>query len=301
MYSDSDCSSSDFVYGTARGLRTFTLTADGVLRGVTYPVAWQAGENLAQCLVVRRHADHDSMATWTRDPEFYEVGGLGIPRDPDGDTRPLTGYVRSECTGVEAGCACGFYAYHDPDAAPRYGSRHGAQVTGVVEAYGKVIVGPLGFRASKARVLAIVPPAPREASERLETVRRAIEDIDEALSKATHSKWAVNNGCLSTAGIAAAVTIFQHPFWGGVLLVGAVYSELLARLRTRPFVRNALMRERMKLEREYDALPRDYTETMALCRERYPDVDFCDNVNDMRMKWPVVPMRALVEEGKGDK
>jgi hypothetical protein len=50
-------------------------------------------------------------------------------------------------------CTCGFYGVFYPSLIPM---RH---VCGVVEVYGRVVVGPKGFRAAKARVLALVETA----------------------------------------------------------------------------------------------------------------------------------------------
>lgn len=51
-------------------------------------------------------------------------------------------------------CTCGFYAYHD-------GSNEfdgSGRITGVIEGYGKTVIGTKGFRASKARIVAFLIP-----------------------------------------------------------------------------------------------------------------------------------------------
>lgn len=47
-------------------------------------------------------------------------------------------------------CTCGFYAYYDESqhAAPR-------TIEGIIKAYGKVCIGPKGFRAEKAEIVAL--------------------------------------------------------------------------------------------------------------------------------------------------
>lgn len=52
-----------------------------------------------------------------------------------------------------AGCSCGFYAYLN--GFNEY--NHYTRVTGVIEGYGETLIGSRGFRAQKARILAIAP------------------------------------------------------------------------------------------------------------------------------------------------
>ena len=47
-------------------------------------------------------------------------------------------------------CRCGFYARYEPTQ-----SANGTDVLGVIEAYGRVILGERGFRAEKARILGL--------------------------------------------------------------------------------------------------------------------------------------------------
>ena len=55
-------------------------------------------------------------------------------------------------------CTCGFYGYFD--GSDDY---HGdAKVTAVVEAYGEVVIGTRGFRAMKARIVALRIQAGRD-------------------------------------------------------------------------------------------------------------------------------------------
>ncbi|OII61183.1 hypothetical protein BJP40_06555 [Streptomyces sp. CC53] len=58
-----------------------------------------------------------------------------------------------------AGCRCGFYASYDP-ATDFYNYRGGSitrQLHGVVEAWGTIILGTKGFRASTMRIKALAP------------------------------------------------------------------------------------------------------------------------------------------------
>lgn len=64
---------------------------------------------------------------------------------------------------VKKGCGCGFWVTTDPDTIAGGGYRHDSEdfpliLSGVVEGGGRVVVGPKGFRASQARVLAVTVP-----------------------------------------------------------------------------------------------------------------------------------------------
>ncbi len=55
------------------------------------------------------------------------------------------------CKGVEPHCQCGFYAFYTPEAEkPNTGA------VGIIEGYGLVTEGPLGFRSMKAKIVALV-------------------------------------------------------------------------------------------------------------------------------------------------
>ncbi len=61
-------------------------------------------------------------------------------------------------------CSCGFYAYHSSAQTYQFASdtdARGILVEGVVRAWGRCVVGPLGFRAEWAQIVALVVPAAR--------------------------------------------------------------------------------------------------------------------------------------------
>ncbi|TRW43636.1 hypothetical protein [Georgenia yuyongxinii] len=122
------------VLGSVRGRRSFGMTTDGHLTGLFYSQVWHPGENRASCL-------HD--------------GGV-VVRRPDGGIGVRWSSAREIGAGHGLqGCTCGFYAYYreDPFASSR-------RISGIVEGYGRVVLGTGGFRCEKARVLALLrPPA----------------------------------------------------------------------------------------------------------------------------------------------
>jgi hypothetical protein len=70
------------------------------------------------------------------------------------------------------GCGCGFYGYYDGSNDYHKPER----VSGIVEGYGEVVIGTRGFRATKARLIALT--IPESVSFPLATrVRRNYRDV----------------------------------------------------------------------------------------------------------------------------
>jgi len=116
-----------FTAGSVFGVRTWTLTGEGMLRGSNWYV-WKDGDNQAVCSNDRTHQP---------------------PVDFD--------YYKSPANLQPAGftyrCGCGFWAYWQRAHAPIYDPENA--IIGVIEGDGKVIGGPLGFRSARARIVAL--------------------------------------------------------------------------------------------------------------------------------------------------
>lgn len=125
-----DGKQADFAAGVVTGTRSFEVDKLGRLLGVAYKAIWTPGENVAKCMV------RDDYAM------FYSESD----RAPREATRPEHSIVD---------CAHGFYGYYE-GSNDYY--EHG-RVMGVVEAYGETIIGSRGFRASKARIVALHIPS----------------------------------------------------------------------------------------------------------------------------------------------
>lgn len=120
-----------FAAGVVTGTRSFDVDKLGRLVGVSYSVVWTPGENQAKCMF--------------RD----EFGAMLYGRG-----RPELREARREPHSI-ADCAHGFYGYYE-------GSNdfyEAGRVMAVVEGYGETIVGTRGFRASKARIVALHIPS----------------------------------------------------------------------------------------------------------------------------------------------
>lgn len=111
-----------FVAGVVRGTRAFHLDPTGNLTGCVRRAAWSPGLNQAACLPLAMAA-------------------------------PLVGEPHRPGT---VDCSCGFYAYFGKRRNP-YADRP-FTVAGIIEGSGIITIGPYGFRAEKARIVALVQP-----------------------------------------------------------------------------------------------------------------------------------------------
>lgn len=150
------------VAGSLFALRGWNLDDEGWLRGCTYKTAWGPGWNEAVCLVARRPSDHVSKGPrwpgfhhpfWTRMRDGNQ--GCLFPIEPGQPVEFEDGWLHQPCNGLARTCACGFYAYYDLAQGRTSGF---GNIRGLIEATGKMVVGPLGFRAQRARVVAVVRP-----------------------------------------------------------------------------------------------------------------------------------------------
>ena len=118
--------------GTVLGVRAFDIDNLGRLRGVTHADVFRPGENIARCRATPQ-------GRWAHVP-----GGMTWPMDEPREHHPGS-----------ADCECGYWAHYDGthsyESTPR--------ASAIIEGYGLVTLGTSGFRAGKARLVALVPPA----------------------------------------------------------------------------------------------------------------------------------------------
>lgn len=128
----SDFNSAEFVVGTTKGIRVWRADSLGRLTGWTHRQVWTPGENVATC----KRGERSSVAyAWMRE---YDTD----VKEPE------------PCESITTDCGCGFWAYHS--GTPDFGSDEG--VVGICEGYGKTTIGTKGFRAEKARIVALAFP-----------------------------------------------------------------------------------------------------------------------------------------------
>lgn len=116
------------VAGSVLGFRHFDLLPGPTLGSVIHDYQWGPGMNTGRCIfAAERRWDHKSKRT----VDWY---------------------------GHRAGkqdCTCGYYAYYHPWRSSYASS---TRAFGVIEGFGRVSMGPLGFRAEKAKLVAVCLP-----------------------------------------------------------------------------------------------------------------------------------------------
>lgn len=307
-YSDEDCNGGpELVLGAARGRRAFHLGPDGWLRGVTYRVPWEPGENVARCMVTK----YQPIEPQRRMPN---IGGW-VYKDGVPELEAAPGFVPTPCNGMEKDCTCGFYAYHRGNETYMAVVPDGLRVEGVVEAYGKVVMGPLGFRAQKARVLAVCLPDQRRVARQAVEVTRLVMSLRQDALLLEHSSRLPTVGAVLTWLAALAIAV------GGATVAGLPWQLRIASAITsgalivgggaqRNYHKGEVQREKLRLdeairtaERQRDWLVRAGLNSVASnlygrVRDRYPDVEVFTDPEAMHAAWPVAPLDYLVQDGQ---
>lgn len=161
---DHEVSDYEFAVGSVKGLRGWDMDDQGRLTGVTHRVVWTPGENVAQCRDLggkyepcpkqveaeKERKANERGSSWL-EPSIYFYG-CDDPVCVPGKGHFVAGTEARHA--FDADCECGFWAYDEENHRP-----HGV-VTGIIEAYGKVTIGTRGFRAEKARIVALTRERP---------------------------------------------------------------------------------------------------------------------------------------------
>lgn len=115
----------------------------GTLQSTNQSYNWTPGVNASRCMASPRWLDRDACKealhpdTWAHTP--------ACPRHP-------------ECEYPTKDCSCGFYAYFAPEWwSGGYTQQHPV-VCGIVEGFGRCVIGDKGFRASRVLVVAFALP-----------------------------------------------------------------------------------------------------------------------------------------------
>lgn len=129
----SDFSDRPLYAGAITGLRAFTVDNLGRLRAPQRGTIFTPGENVAKCRLTEAEILYGAL------------------------------HRRRACVPhrvASVDCSCGFYAYTD-GRNDFHHPRTSASVEAVIEGYGTATVGTRGFRAEKARLVALVLPRRR--------------------------------------------------------------------------------------------------------------------------------------------
>ncbi len=135
MNDNNEFSGVDFALGSVRGFRSWKIKVEGKLEPLHRSGIWLPGENRAVC---------------------YGTPPKGVMPTIEGeDWKERNEKVKAwRLDHAFESCEHGFYAYFDASNAE--GSTYGSpSLAGVIEGYGEVLIGTKGFRAMKARILAI--------------------------------------------------------------------------------------------------------------------------------------------------
>lgn len=155
---DRQFSTRPFFAGELTGIRCWGVSAAGQLFPANpWPNSpWQPGENVAVC---HRQWSLDQETTrWVIPTVTFQhtllTQSVRIPlvaEPTSADLRPKV----PEHPVASLDCSCGFYAFFDT-GDNQYDD--GMGIYGLVEGYGVLTVGERGFRASKARIKALIAP-----------------------------------------------------------------------------------------------------------------------------------------------
>lgn len=153
-----------FAPGSVRGVRSFAVDKFGRLTGVVYKKVWTPGENSAECLKDSTEYGNGRTGamtgllggTITFSPSVFQTYtsvDSGFGKRGKGKPKVVTAEVTEKAVPQHTfeDCRCGFYGYFD--GSDDY--HDNGRITAVVEAYGETVIGTRGFRAMKARILAI--------------------------------------------------------------------------------------------------------------------------------------------------
>lgn len=137
--------------GSVFGVRWWSLDSSGWLKGVN--ATWGPEVNEATCLRTVETPSTAAFRAWAR--------GEGPSVLPDQlPAVPVIPNPRHEAP--DDGCACGFYAFWTAEPAP---VRARFPVAGVIEGFGRTVVGSRGFRCGKARIVALHIPLAEGTSD----------------------------------------------------------------------------------------------------------------------------------------
>lgn len=183
----------ELALGYLTGTRAFDVDVLGRLRGVTLNHIWTPGVNYAECRKddlnrLRAYNPFGSFSLWGNpyadtDVDFTKkdawnafVRACDGMKTPNGIDRAIAEYktLEAEIKAQDSivNCSHGFYGYYEGSNDYRSETR----INGVIKAYGEVVIGTRGFRASKAEVIALhIPKTINESVAAL--IRRNYPDV----------------------------------------------------------------------------------------------------------------------------
>lgn len=157
------------------GVRVFGRTRNtrGYLTGMAFRSRWSPGVNVAGCYSTLGDA---LSAIGSMFGGF--IAGTDELGEAHGDRHPPPA----------SGCGCGFWAYTLPPEGGPIRLSDGS-VLGIIEAWGRMLIGPLGFRAEKARILALAFPAGTAEGVADIVTTRGVEQTYKVRARVARQAW----------------------------------------------------------------------------------------------------------------
>lgn len=152
-----DFSGFDLAIGSVYAVRWFSVDDLGRLRGLHHRAIWKPGENVAEC-----RKDEDTgwaglrfsfTSIWSSTTNTTTTTTKPVEDEPLSE-HAVKARVELKHEVPEPTCSCGFYAYAQGCDDSGYAQVSDA-VCGIVECYGRTIIGAKGLRAEKARIVAL--------------------------------------------------------------------------------------------------------------------------------------------------
>jgi len=144
---DPNFGSRPFAAGALTGIRAWQVqgTVNKPLEGLFHHQEWGPGVNVSFC---------------DNKPALKNACWKDHEEDPRAHVDDC--YFDNRCGGVEMKCGCGFWAYtngRNDYYRGMIGQGGIAHVSGIIQGFGKCVVGPKGFRAEKAIIKCLILPA----------------------------------------------------------------------------------------------------------------------------------------------
>jgi hypothetical protein len=272
----SEFSDRPLVAGTLTGVRSFKVDSLGRLTGVSHQEVWKPGLNRATCkasssaltvlgfsAAMRRLTISSSFSVPT-----YSVDPIvGVPTESTPE--PVSLVKAPKHRVAQLNCGCGYWAYFDKGSNPHHADR---QIIGIVEGHGNVTVGSRGFRAERAKIVALVDPKAAPPDGR---------PFDRLAAKfyTAGGPLAGIGAVLTAAGLALSLTLGTSVAWPFTFLgLIAVAGVALTYLSFRS----------IDVHDQFD--DRDMAdERFGLVRRNYPDVPVYSSLRSALAAHPLTP------------
>lgn len=168
-----------------RGYRKWHMLGQH-LTGTSYHQIWTEGVNRANCYRTTfdkaSRMDQKTVYYLSEDQAGVGIGGYLLIAE-DGELVPRPGFTYAPCPGIARDDhGCGFYARQGAKLEYEPGDKAGAytrRVSGVVDMWGQVELGPEGVRAQYAKIVALTEyTLPERTQEQIDQKEDVLDTLD---------------------------------------------------------------------------------------------------------------------------